>query len=58
VILTNNILADPDAMEIVTNTIAGNLICSGNSPAPQGGDSGGAPNVVRGAKIGQCAHIH
>ena len=57
VILRNNTLADPDAMEVVTNTIKGNLRCSGNSPAPQVGDSGGQPNVVFGKKTGQCASI-
>jgi hypothetical protein len=47
----------PDSTEIVTNTIAGNLICQGNSPAPQIGDSGGSPNDVGGNKIGQCAGL-
>ena len=55
--LTNNTLADPDAIEVVTNTILGNLACSGNSPAPQLGDSGGAPNYVRGLRLGQCAAL-
>jgi hypothetical protein len=31
--LTNNAMADPDAMEIGTNTINGNLACSGNTNA-------------------------
>ena len=53
VTLTNNVLADPDAMEIVTNVIVGNLACSGNSPAPHYRDSGGVPNVVFGARLGQ-----
>jgi hypothetical protein len=57
VILTNNTFADPDAMETVTNTISGNLICFGNSPAPQVGDSMGNLNIVRGNKIGQCASV-
>jgi hypothetical protein len=57
VTLKNNTLADPDAMEVVTNTIQGNLRCSGNSPAPQVGDSQGQPNVVFGKKTGQCAAI-
>lgn len=56
--LHNNVFGDPDADEIVTNVIQGNLICTGNSPAPQVGDSMGAPNVVLGRKIGQCANIH
>ncbi len=55
VTLNNNILADPDGNEYVTNTINGNLSCSGNSPAPQVGDSGGGPNRVTGSSKGQCA---
>jgi hypothetical protein len=51
----NNTLVDPDGNELVTNTIHGNLNCSGNDPAPQVGDSEGAPNVVSGNKNGQCA---
>jgi hypothetical protein len=44
----------PDANEVQTNTIAGDLICRGNNPAPQQGDSGGLLNIVAGQKIGQC----
>jgi hypothetical protein len=47
----------PDSNEVVTNTISGNLICLANSPAPQFGDSGGAPNAVGGHKIGQCTAV-
>jgi hypothetical protein len=55
VIFSQNVsVQDPDAMEVVTNTIARNLICFGNSPAVQVGDSGGSPNNVGGKKIGQC----
>lgn len=58
VVLTNNVsVADPDSNEYVTNSIRGNLICSGNSPAPQIGDSEGEPNVVSGRKTGQCAAL-
>jgi hypothetical protein len=57
VTLTNNTYGDPDADEIVTNHILGNLSCWGNSPPPQVGDSGGFPNVVVGHKLGQCANI-
>jgi len=52
---SGNTLADPDAMETLTNQIAGNLLCSGNSPAIHFGDSGGSPNVVGGFATGQCA---
>jgi hypothetical protein len=51
----NNTLADPDASENLTNTIDGNLLCSGNSPAVQYGDSGASPNVVGGFATGECA---
>jgi hypothetical protein len=55
--LNGNVLLDPDGNEYVTNTIHGNLNCSGNSPAPQIGDSEGSPNQVTGAKTGQCAGL-
>jgi hypothetical protein len=55
--INNNTLVDPDANEIVTNTIRGSLQCSGNTPAPQVGDSEGAPNIVTGHKSGQCANV-
>jgi hypothetical protein len=54
-IIVNNITsADPDANEVNTNTVTGNLMCLNNSPAIQFGDSGGAPNVVSGIATGQC----
>jgi len=55
--LNDNVLVDPDGNEYVTNTIHGSLNCQGNSPAPQVGDSGGAPNQVTGAKTGQCSNV-
>jgi hypothetical protein len=55
--LNNNILADPDANEYVTNVIHGSLSCQGNSPAPQVGDSEGSPNQVTGRKTGQCSSL-
>lgn len=55
--ITNNTLADPDANEVATNTISGDLVCKGNSPAAQVGDSGGAPNVVGGEAKGECAGL-
>ncbi len=64
VILLNNVgvtisseTGEPDSSEIVTNTITDNLICFGNSPAPQIGDSKGSPNTVGGLKIGQCKKV-
>jgi hypothetical protein len=53
----DNIVVDPDGNEVQTNTIHGNLNCSGNTPAPQEGDSGGTPNTVTGQKTGQCTNV-
>jgi len=55
--LNDNVLEDPDGNEYVTNTIHGNLNCSGDSPAPQIGDSEGEPNVVTGRKTGECVEV-
>jgi hypothetical protein len=56
----NDQLADPDAIEILSNTIAGNLICQQNSMAwdsAELGDAlyprGWAQNTVGGNRIGQ-----
>ena len=57
VTFNNNSTADPDGNEVATNTIGGNLSCSGNSPAPQIGDSGGALNSVFGKTTGQCVGL-
>lgn len=51
---TNNVLADPDGNEVVTNSIGRNLNCSGNNPPPQVGDSQGSSNSVGGRATGQC----
>jgi len=42
---------------IEDNTIHGSLMCSGNSPQPQVGDSEGSPNDVTGRKFGQCTKV-
>jgi len=55
--VNNNTFADPDADEIQTNIIAGNLSCFGNSPPPQRGDSGGNRNIVAGTVSGQCKRV-
>jgi hypothetical protein len=52
-----NSTADPDGNEVDTNTVRGNLVCAGNDPAPQAGDSGGFPNTVFGRATGQCASL-
>jgi len=46
-----------DSTEIVTNVIAGNLVCLRNSPPAQIGDSGGSTNSVGGNAIGECAGL-
>jgi hypothetical protein len=56
-IFSKNTTANPDSTEVATNTVRGNLICMGNSPAAQFGDSGGLPNTVGGHKLGQCAGL-
>jgi hypothetical protein len=55
--LIGNRFGDPDADEVVTNVIGGNLDCFNNIAAPQVGDSTGAPNVVGGQKRGECAAL-
>lgn len=58
VTLANNALADPDALEVASNLISGNMTCYGNTAGGvstvQYGDSGGAPNTVGGWASGQC----
>jgi hypothetical protein len=66
--LQNNILDDPDAMEILANTINGGLSCTGNIAggvprATNQGDVGPGgsfvtePNTVHGAETGQCVGL-
>jgi hypothetical protein len=55
--IVGNRMGDPDAMEIVTNTVGGNLGCFNNRPAAQVGDSQGLPNIVGGHKRGECANL-
>lgn len=57
VLVIHNVMADEDANEIVTNVIGGNLACFHNDPQAQAGDSHGAPNVVKGHKLGECATL-
>jgi hypothetical protein len=51
-------MADPDAMEVGSNLISGNMACFGNSAGGvstvQFGDGGAAPNMVGGWASGQC----
>ena len=51
----HNALSDPDASEVVSNSVAHDISCVGNSPAVQYGDGGGRPNRVGGHASGQCS---
>jgi len=60
-IFTNNNLADPDAIEILSNNISGNLVCEANSMMWNSFEASEAlfprvpaPNTVGGKRIGQC----
>lgn len=59
--LVDNQLADPDAIEILSNQIAGNLACRHNSQVWDSADEGESlyprvpePNTVGGKRRGQC----
>lgn len=52
----DNTYADPDAGEVLQNTIYGNLSCADNLPAVQFGDSGASPNRVKGRATGECVY--
>ena len=54
--VADNVMGDPDAMEILTNNIAGNDVCFNNSPVVGFGfDSGGIASHVAGSGVGECA---
>jgi hypothetical protein len=53
--IVQNNAADPDAMEIVSNVVHGNLICRRNSPKVQFGDSRGTPNRVGRRALFECS---
>ena len=48
---------EPDSTEVVSNHVAGNLICEHNTPTARIGDAPGGPNVVGGKATGECASI-
>jgi hypothetical protein len=52
--VANNKMADPDAMEILSNVVLLNLVCFRNSPAVQFGDSHGKPNQVGRHALFEC----
>jgi hypothetical protein len=61
--LVNNKLADPDAIEILSNKISGNLACQQNSNVWNSSDTSEnlyprapEPNTVLGTRSGQCVH--
>jgi len=61
VVMNANKLADPDAIEVLSNNIAGNLICRGNSRTWDNGETGPSlfprmpePNTVGRNRAGQC----
>jgi hypothetical protein len=61
-LVQSNQLADPDAIEVLSNTISGNLVCQQNSMLWDSVDlsesglypRGYEPNTVGGRRIGQC----
>lgn len=61
-LVLGNQLADPDAIEILSNTISGNLVCQRNSMVWDSADlsetglypRGYEPNTVNGQRVGQC----
>jgi hypothetical protein len=57
ILVNNDRTADPDGNEVVANTVKGDLGCYNNKPAAQIGDSHGAPNMVNGLKLGECAAL-
>jgi len=59
--LVGDQLADPDAIEILANTVAGNLSCRGDSRVWDSAEAGeelypraAEPNTVAGQRFGQC----
>lgn len=51
---SQNATGDPDGNEMGDNIVVGNLDCSGDTPAPQFGDSMAGPTQVLGNATGQC----
>jgi hypothetical protein len=49
-----NTFGDPDANEVLSNTVQQNMWCYGNNPQVQYGDAGGVPNQVAGRAVGEC----
>jgi len=51
---SNNTFGDPDASEVLSNVVSGDIACSGNSPVVHYGDSEGMPNRAHEA-FGECS---
>lgn len=49
-----NTFAAPDANEVVSNVVRQNMVCFGNSPPVQYGDSQGVLDEVGGWAFGEC----
>lgn len=56
VTVSNNVGTNPSSTDVAGNTVGGNLVCSGNTPAAHIG-TGGSANNVSGLKSGQCAGL-
>jgi len=50
-----NVFADPDANEVLSNVVQGDLACASNSPVVQYGDSHASPNLVAANATGECS---
>ena len=50
-----NRMGDPDANEVLSNPVGGDIACIGDVPAVHYGDSQGLPNLVVGKAFGQCS---
>jgi hypothetical protein len=53
-VFVKNKMGDPDALEVGSNLISRNMACLANDPRVQFGDSGAAPNMVKGSGFGEC----
>ena len=54
-VVSRDVFSDPDANEVMQNTVGKDITCKGNSPAVQYGDSSATPNVVTGTASGECS---
>jgi hypothetical protein len=52
---SDNTFGDPDASEVLTNVVSGNLSCVADVPVVEYGDSFGNPNRVGDDATGQCS---